>query len=74
MPGQLAESILTNMRDWRLRCPVCEDVIGVYEPIIVLQDGVFRGSSLLNEPILGDDQILMHRDCALNLPSPPPER
>jgi len=66
--------MLTGMKDWRLRCAVCQDVIGVYEPIVVLEDGVFWHSSFLNEPDLDSEQIVMHRDCAHTLPSPPPER
>jgi hypothetical protein len=66
--------MLTGMKDWRSRCPECEDVIGVYEPIVVLEAGTFRHSSLLNEPNLDSEQVLMHRDCAHSLPSPPPER
>jgi hypothetical protein len=66
--------MLTIVPDERLRCAVCEDVIGVYEPIVVLEAGAFRHSSLLDEPILSSDQVLMHRECARSLPSPPPER
>jgi hypothetical protein len=63
-----------NVRDHRLRCPVCEDVIGFYEPIIVLENSELRHTSLLNEPMLDSVQIVMHRDCARNTTVPPPER
>ena len=74
MAQRPARSILTGMPDERLRCALCEDVIGVYEPIVVLESGAFRHSSVLNEPNLDSEQVLMHRDCAHSLPSPPPER
>jgi len=74
MAHQPARSILKHMPDERLRCALCEDVIGVYEPIVVLESGTFRHSSVLNEPNLDSEQVLMHRDCAHSLPSPPPER
>ena len=66
--------MLNVMPDERLRCAACQDVIGVYEPIVVLDGGAFRHSSFLNEPNLDSEQILMHRDCAHNLRSPAPER
>ena len=58
----------------RLRCPVCDDVIGVYEPIVVLEPGGLRHTSILNEPMLDSDQIVMHRACAQNTSSPLAER
>jgi len=33
-----------------LRCRHCEDVIGVYEPMIVLSDGQARNTSRAAEP------------------------
>ena len=36
--------------DSRLRCHHCEDVIGVYEPMIVLTDGQARNTSRAAEP------------------------
>ena len=59
------------MRDQRLRCAVCEDVIGVYEPIMVLEDSQLRVTSWLNEPELGCDQVVMHHHCALEHPPDP---
>ena len=40
------------MRDHRLRCSVCENVIGFYAPIVVLENSELRPTSLLNEPML----------------------
>jgi hypothetical protein len=56
--------MLVGVRDHRLRCAVCEDVIGFYEPVVVLDDAGLRETSLLNEPMLVAEQIAMHRDCA----------
>ncbi len=66
--------MLESTRDHRLRCPVCDDVIGVYEPIVVLEPGGLRHTSILNEPMLDSDQIVMHRACAQNTSSPLAER
>ena len=57
--------MLSTMRDQRLRCAICEDVIGVYEPFMVLDGSQLRQTSWLNEPDLGTDQIVMHHHCAL---------
>jgi hypothetical protein len=57
----------------RLRCAVCGDVVGFYEPIVVLDDGERRQTSLLNEPML-DSKIVMHRLCAEHAEATPPER
>jgi hypothetical protein len=73
MPHQLPKSILVDVRDQRLRCPVCEEVIGVYEPIVVVEGGAWRRTSMLNEPMLDSDQTVMHHHCAQSISSPPPE-
>jgi hypothetical protein len=47
-----------------VRCRHCEDVIGVYEPMIVLCDGRARGTSRAAEPSVGDDAgECYHRAC-----------
>ncbi len=63
-------SILIVMRDQRLRCAICDDVIGVYEPIAVPESSGLRHTSLLNEPTLTLEHGPMHRDCALGLEAP----
>jgi hypothetical protein len=53
------------MRDHRLRCAICDDIIGVYEPIAVRDVSGLRHTSLLNEPALTPEHGPMHRDCAV---------
>lgn len=49
----------------RLYCPVCADVIGVYEPVVVIDQSRARHTSLANEPSLENgEQTVMHRHCA----------
>ena len=45
-------------------CVVCGDVLGVYEPVLVLEEGTARPSSLAREPRLADGNgTLAHRSC-----------
>ncbi len=47
------------------RCPLCQDAIGVYEPALVIEDGLARTTSLAREPLLPTSRTtLMHRSCA----------
>jgi hypothetical protein len=47
-------------------CPVCGDVIGVYEAVVVIDQSRTRRTSLANEPSLREDErVVMHRECAL---------
>jgi hypothetical protein len=47
-----------------LRCPECDEVIGVYEPLLVVHAGVARTSSLAREPLLGcAEELVMHAAC-----------
>jgi hypothetical protein len=49
-------------------CPVCGDAIGVYEPVLVIDGGWARTSSLLREPLLGSGaDVVIHRACGLKL-------
>jgi hypothetical protein len=74
MPHGLAGWMLAGVRDHRLRCAVCGDVIGFYEPVVVLDDSGLRETSLLNEPMLVAEQVAMHQDCAPGSKSASPER
>jgi hypothetical protein len=47
----------------RLRCLWCNDVIGVYEPIVVDADGEARQSGLLREDWEEVAESCYHRDC-----------
>ena len=48
-------------------CPVCGDVIGVYEPLVVI-GRLARVSSLTREPLLGSgDDVIVHRACGGDL-------
>jgi hypothetical protein len=47
-----------------LRCAHCGDVIGVYEPLVVVHDGVARTTSAAAEPHLGEEPgERFHRAC-----------
>ena len=49
-------------------CAVCGDVIGVYEPLVVVGLGPMRSSSLLREPELRSSvEVLAHSGCAADL-------
>ena len=62
------------MRDHRLRCSVCENVIGFYEPIVVLENSELRHTALVNEPMLTAEQAVTHRHCAQSVEPAPHER
>jgi hypothetical protein len=65
MSGPARGPIIAAMSDKRLHCPVCDDVIGVYEPVVVIDQSRARNTSLANEPSLGHgEQIVMHGNCA----------
>jgi hypothetical protein len=50
----------------RLLCALCGDVIGVYEPLLVVGRGTMRTSSVAREPLVGSgEDIVMHRACGL---------
>jgi hypothetical protein len=48
-----------------LRCQHCGDLIGVYEPLIVLHDDRVRETSQAAEHLLGSipDAVCFHRAC-----------
>jgi hypothetical protein len=49
-------------------CPVCGDVIGVHEPLIVVGTGSVRRTSLAMEPALGSgDEVITHAGCESDL-------
>lgn len=49
-------------------CPVCGDVIGVYEPLVVVAAESMRTTSLAREPALGSArEVLAHRGCAADV-------
>lgn len=54
--------------DRALSCPVCADVIGVYEPVIAFSGAATRRTSLAREPNLASsDEMLVHYACAREL-------
>ena len=47
-----------------LFCPVCDEPIGVYEPVVVIGGGKARTTSLAREPRLGGSgEAVLHRAC-----------
>jgi hypothetical protein len=48
-----------------LRCDRCGDLIGVYEPLVALEDGTARGTSLAAEGHAGGAATYRHRACHL---------
>jgi hypothetical protein len=47
-----------------MRCEHCGDVIGIYEPLVLLADGHARTSSAAAEPQIGDELGKhFHRAC-----------
>jgi hypothetical protein len=50
-------------------CAVCDDAIGIYEPLVVLNGSDLRRTSLAAEPLAADGaDAAVHRDCASALP------
>jgi hypothetical protein len=48
-----------------LRCSACGDAIGTYEPVLVIEHGDARASSLAREPELASmPGKIVHRSCA----------
>ena len=47
----------------RLRCRHCDDVIGVYEPMILVAPEARHETSVLAEPNLPPNAECYHRDC-----------
>jgi hypothetical protein len=47
-----------------LRCSACGDAIGTYEPLVVIERGGVRGTSLAREPALAiGAEAIVHRTC-----------
>lgn len=56
----------------RLRCRYCNDVIGVYEPIVRIDDGDRQVTSLASEPWLHTAQVpCYHHSCYEQLSDSP---
>jgi hypothetical protein len=67
MPAALAVRIL-RLVSRRLVCPVCGDVVGVYERLLVITGGSARVSSLAGEPSLrSGEQVVVHHTCGADL-------
>jgi hypothetical protein len=55
-----------------LKCFVCGDALGVYEPVVVSAGATMRTTSLAAEPELYfGSRTVVHRDCARGLARPP---
>ena len=60
---RLLRSTIVAVRE-RMACHRCKDVIGVYEPMVVLADGRVRETSLAREPgVRASDHECYHRAC-----------
>jgi hypothetical protein len=47
-----------------LRCSACGDAIGTYEPVVVIQRGSVRGTSVAREPgLAAGAEAIVHRSC-----------
>ena len=47
-----------------MRCARCGDVIGIYEPLVLLADGLARTTSAASEPRVGEEPgEHFHRAC-----------
>jgi hypothetical protein len=47
-----------------MKCGHCGEVIGVYEPLVLLDDGEARTTSAAAEPQIGEQPgVLFHRAC-----------
>jgi hypothetical protein len=58
----------TGWMSGRLFCSLCGDVIGVYEPLLVVGGGAVRTSSVAREPLVGSgEDVVIHRACGLDL-------
>jgi len=58
-------------RTRRMHCQSCSDVIGMYEPIVLVDPPEFRETSLAAEPELLDSAAAcLHRACATDLDDP----
>lgn len=54
------------MTEKRSTCDYCGEAIGVYEPVVVVVDGIARESSRAAEPWIGTPPArLFHRTCHL---------
>lgn len=76
MLGEVGRILMTSLPPiviirWmtgRVVCPLCGDVIGAYEPLLVVGGGVARRSSLLREPLLASgENVIVHHACGLEL-------
>ena len=56
--------------DHPMKCEHCGDVIGVYEPLVLLNDGCVRTTSAAAEPHLGEmPGVLFHSACYTQSPA-----
>jgi hypothetical protein len=55
--------VRVRVRDHRLHCSVCENVIGFYDPIVVLDPAGPRDTSLHDEPMLVTASAVVHDRC-----------
>lgn len=60
------------MRSSKLRCDACGEVIGVYEPMVVMSEGEARETSRTAEAAIGSlPGQHYHRACFLEWPNSP---
>ena len=71
--GRYWSACVRRVRDHRLHCSVCENVIGFYDPIVVLGPAGPRDTSLHDEPMLVTAPAVMHDRCVNSTDSGSPE-
>ena len=63
-PRALGDPSIT-MEPRRLNCPVCAEVIGVYEPVVAISGQQRRETSIAREPSLrASGDVILHQGCA----------
>lgn len=63
-----------RVTDVRLRCKRCDQVIGVYEPIVVVTDGRAQTTSIAADGRPGDPGERYHRACFVEAHGEDPDR
>jgi hypothetical protein len=55
---------LTEISEEKQRCALCGDVVGVYEPAVIVVDGLAFATSLARPVVPHDAARVYHRACS----------